>query len=147
MIQGVKVIDLKSIPDERGVVRHFVTEDDIGHFGECYITQIYDGIIKGWHGYKSKVLRYCVPQGMVKLVLWDSRKSSSTYNKVDEFFLGDLNYKSVEIPPGVFNAFKGIARPISTIVVIASEKFSEDRITRLPYDDPQIPYDWGVRYR
>lgn len=147
MIQGVSVRDLKVIPDERGAVKHFLTEDDSGHFGECYITQIYDGIIKGWHGYKTKTLRYCVPQGMVKLVLWDSRTLSPSYNEVMELFLGDLNYQLVEIPPGVFNAFKGIARPVSTIVVITTEKFSEERTFRRPYDDPKIPYDWEVKYK
>lgn len=147
MIHGVRIEDLATIPDERGMVKHFITDEKIGHFGECYITQIYDGIIKGWHGYNSKTIYYCVPQGAVKLVLWDSRESSGTYNDVMEIFLGEVNYKLVVIPPGVFNAFRGIAKPISTIVVAATEVFNEERTLRLPYDDPKIPYDWEIRYR
>lgn len=144
-IKDVEVSDLTVIPDERGNVKHFVTEHNIGHFGECYITQVYDGIRKGWHGYSTKTLRYCVPQGMVRLALWDSRKNSPTYNQTMTLFLGDVLYQMVLVPPGVFNAFKGIARPVSTIVVVASEVFSESRIIRKPIDSPEIPYDWDVK--
>lgn len=139
-IDGVIITAPKQFPDERGTVKHFITEDDLPHFGECYITTIYDGIIKGWHGYKTKTIHYVVPHGMVKLVLWDTRVYSSTYQKIDEIFLGDASYGRVTIPPGVMNAFKGIAKPVSVIVVAADEKFSEERMIRIsPY---QAPYKW-----
>ena len=142
MIEGVVITTPKQFPDERGIVKHFITEDELPHFGECYVTTVYDGIRKGWHSYKTKTIHYVVPHGLVKLVLWDSRKTSPTYNQIDELFLGDVAYQRVTIPPGVMNAFKGIAKPMSLVVVVADEKFSEDRTIRIPLSNGTIIYDW-----
>ena len=140
-LQGVDVVPLLQIPDNRGTVKRFLRSGDIAHFAECYITTIYKDIIKGWHSYISKTLYYCVPFGMVKLVLYDSRKESDTYQDTQEIYLGDFNYCRVTIPPGVMNAFQGIS-DVSVINVITDEIFDESRTVRLPIDTDRIPYDW-----
>lgn len=143
-IDGVKVIPLKQIPDSRGTWKEFVYADTFGgeKFAQCYCTTIYKSIIKGWHGYYTKTINYSVPSGMVKLVLYDGRAGSETEGMIQEVFLGDMNHCQVIIPPGVFNAFQGIA-DMSVIVVIADEVFSEIRTARLPIETDKIPYDWS----
>jgi len=143
LINGVRLYYLNQIPDERGMVKHFMVEEDNFHFGEAYFSTVYKGIVKGWHGYGSKILNYCVPVGMVKLVLWDARKESPTYNQINKFYLGEQNYERVVIPAQVMNSFKGIATPYSLVAVVASERFNETRTIRLPLDDPRIPFDWS----
>lgn len=141
MINGVEINSLRQIPDNRGTVKHFVKADDVDTFAECYITTIYSGIIKGWHGYVTKTIHYCVPYGMVKLVLFDGRKGSITYQEIQEIYVGTEDYKRITIPPGVYNAFQGIS-PMSLIVVVANEVFDESRTIRLSTEDGSIPYDW-----
>lgn len=136
MIEGVVVTSMKQIPDNRGTVKTVMNEGD--SFEWVYTTSIYKGVIKGWHGYYTKTLNYCVVSGMVKLVLWDSHPG---HEQINEFYIGDLNYCRVTIPPGVVNAFQGIADH-SVIVVLADEVFSEERMYRLPIDTESIPYDW-----
>jgi dTDP-4-dehydrorhamnose 3,5-epimerase len=141
-LQGVDVVTLLQIPDNRGTVKRFLRADDMeNEFRECYLTTIYKNIIKGWHSYKSKTLYYCAPFGMVKLVLYDSRKDSDTYQDIQEIYLGDFNYCRVTIPPGIMNAFQGIS-DVSLIAVIADEVFDENLTIRLPIDTDRIPYDW-----
>lgn len=140
MIDGVVYTHLKIIADERGCVRHFVRSDDpdFVKFGETYIAQVYKGVTKAWHGYPRKILHYACVSGMVKLGLYDSRKDSPTFKQFDTFFLGDMDYSRITIPPGVFNGFKGIFD--SMVVVTASEPFSEEGIIRFPPD--YFAYDW-----
>lgn len=140
MIKDVSITPLKKIPDERGCVRHFIrsNDPDFTKFGECYLTSVYRGVTKAWHGYYEKSLSYCVAKGMVKLALYDSRKSSQTFGQIDTIFLGDENYIKVTIPPGVFNGFKGLTDAL--VVVVASEPFSEEGIVRFPPD--YFAYDW-----
>ena len=110
-IEGVKVISLKKIPDERGTIYHMLRSSDphFTKFGETYFSKIYKGAIKGWHIHKKITLNYCVVQGMVKLVLYDARNHSSTQGNILELFIGDDNYVLVVIPAGVANGHKGIA--------------------------------------
>lgn len=140
-IQGVEIVPLLQIPDNRGTVRRFIREGEV-HFAECYTTTVYRGIIKGLHGYYTKTLFYCVPIGLIKLVLWDNREKSPTKNEVMELYVGVENYVRVKIPAGVMSAFQGIAE-FSLAVLIADEIFSEERTIRMPWNAPEFPYDWN----
>lgn len=140
MIYDVKVTPLKKIPDQRGCVRHFIRHDDedFSRFGECYLTSVYKGVKKAWHGYPTKTIHYVVAKGMVQLALYDSRKGGGSFREMETLFVGDDNYVRVTIPPGVFNGFKGLTDAL--IVVVASEPFSEKGIIRFPPD--YFAYDW-----
>lgn len=141
-IEGVEVAPLLQIPDSRGTVRRFITSDELEKFGDCYTTTVYKGIIKGLHGYITKTMYYCVPVGLVKLVLWDIREGSPTHNMVMQLYVGVENFVRVKIPPRVMNAFQGIA-DTSLAVVVATEPFSEERTIRMPWNDSNFPYDWS----
>lgn len=132
-IKGVIIEDLKQIPDERGTVKHFLADTHFP-FAECYFTTIYKNVIKGFHGYKTKDLWYCVPIGMVKLVLWE--QGTENY---DVIVTGENKYQRIFIPHGVFNAFYGIA-DFSLVAVLATEKFNEETTMRILAS--QGPYDW-----
>lgn len=140
MIHGVTVTPLKIIPDDRGCVRHFIRSDDpdFTGFGETYITEVYKGVVKAWHGYGTKIMHYAVARGMVKLMLFDARKNSPTFEDMETLFVGDKNYVRVTIPPGVYNGFKGLTDSI--VVVTASEPFSEQGIVR--FDPDYFGNDW-----
>lgn len=141
-ILGVRIKPLLRFPDERGTVKHFMKNYEWEYpFGEVYVTTIYRGIIKGWHGYQTKTMAYAVVKGAVKLVLYDNREDSSTYDTVQEIILGDDNYQRVIIPPSVYNAFRGIADE-SIIVVLADEPFNEETTYREPPEWDKPKYDW-----
>ena len=147
-IQGVKVVPLRRIPDERGTIFHMLRRDDphFTEFGEIYFTSIYRDVIKGWHRHREMTLNYAVPVGMIKLVLYDDRAESPTRGTVQELFVGDLDYCLVTVPPMVWNGFKGIGTGSALVANCATVPHSPDEIERADPFTPDIPYDWALRH-
>ena len=60
MIQGVEIVPLKVIPDERGRVMHMLKATDkyFEKFGEIYFSVVYPNVIKGWHLHKKMIINY-----------------------------------------------------------------------------------------
>ena len=54
VIEGVQVIPLRRIPDERGTVFHMLrrTDEHFIEFGEIYFSTVYKNVIKGWHKHR-----------------------------------------------------------------------------------------------
>jgi dTDP-4-dehydrorhamnose 3,5-epimerase len=147
MIEGVSVKPLRQILDERGKIMYMIRNDDpdfIG-FGEIYFSCIYPGVIKGWHLHKKMTLNYAVPFGTIKLVLYDDRDSSKTCGELQEIFLGSDNYCLVQIPPLVWNGFKGIGTTPSIVANCSTIPHDPDEIERKNPKDPSIPYNWELR--
>src|SRR5256885_10564067 len=88
-IDGVKVVPLRRIPDERGTIYHMLrrTDEHFVEFGEIYFTTIYRDVIKGWHRHRLMTLNYACIHGRIKLVLYDDRADSPTRGTVMERFL------------------------------------------------------------
>jgi dTDP-4-dehydrorhamnose 3,5-epimerase len=149
MIEGVKVVSLRQISDERGKIMHMLRRDDphFTEFGEIYFSVVYPGVIKGWHLHQAMFLNYAVILGMIKLVLYDDRKNSQTRGELMELFLGESNYSLVQIPPKVWNGFKGVGVMPAYVANCASLPHDPAEIVRLdPYDN-FIPYDWKLKER
>lgn len=142
-IEGVKVIALPKIPDERGTIMRMLRKTDphFIEFGEIYWTTIYAGAIKGWHKHREMTLNYAVPVGMIKLVLYDEREGSPTKGNIMELFIGEDNYCLVQVPPNVWNGSKAIK--FSILANCCTHVINDpSRTTRLdPYNN-HIPYDW-----
>jgi len=149
MIDGVKVIPLKQIPDERGKVMHMLRKTDphFQEFGEVYFSVVMPGAIKGWHLHKRMVINYAVPFGRIKLVLFDPRENSPTRNEIQELFIGEDNYCLVSVPPGVWNGFKGYGTTQAIVCNCATIVHDPDEIVRMDPADKRIPYDWGLQHR
>ncbi len=149
MIEGVVVVPLKQIPDERGKVMHMLRCDDphFEQFGEIYFSIVYPGVIKGWHLHTEMTLNYAVITGMIKLVLYDDRAESPTRGQLMEIFTGEGNYQLVKIPPMVWNGFKGIGVAPAIVANCATIPHRPDEIVRKDPFSPDIPYDWSLKYR
>jgi dTDP-4-dehydrorhamnose 3,5-epimerase len=95
-IDGVRVVPLRRIPDERGTIMHMLRRDDphFVEFGEIYFTSIYRAVIKGWHRHVDMTLNYACPWGRVKLVMYDDREGSPTRGVLMELFLGPMTTRS-----------------------------------------------------
>lgn len=144
-IEGVKIIPLRKIPDERGTIMHGVRRDNIlNDFGEVYFKKLYGGVANGWHVHERLILNYICLTGMIKLVLYDLREDSPTYKNLQEIFFGDDNYCLVHIPPGVANGSKGMTYPYALICNIASEPHDPAlKYKRIDPHSGEIPYDWA----
>jgi len=146
MIDGVRVKQLKVIPDERGRLMEMLRADDdlFIKFGQVYMTTVYPSVVKGWHYHKKQVDNFVCVKGMIKLVLYDPRDKSPTKGEINEFFIGEHNPLLIQIPAYVFHGFKGIGENESVIINCPTEPYNykePDEFRVDPYTK-DIPYNW-----
>ncbi|MDX2075904.1 MAG: dTDP-4-dehydrorhamnose 3,5-epimerase family protein [bacterium] len=148
-IEGVKIIPLRRIPDERGTIFHHmkVTDPHFIQFGEIYYSTIYKDVIKGWHWHREMTLNYVCIHGRIKLVVYDDRENSPTRGVLQEFFLGQDNHSLVIIPPEVWNGFKGMSDPLAIVANCCTHPHDPTRSKRLDPFVNDIPYDWAVKHQ
>ena len=146
LIDGVKYNKLKVIPDERGRLMEMLRDDDdlFIKFGQVYMTTASPGVVKGWHYHKIQFDNMVVVSGMMKIVLYDSRKDSPTYNEVNEFFVGVHNPLLIQIPPLVFHGFKCISQSEAIVINCPTEHYNYDNPDEFRVDphNNDIPYEW-----
>ncbi|MBM3249799.1 MAG: hypothetical protein FJZ09_03000 [Candidatus Omnitrophica bacterium] len=145
MIKGVKVKELKLINDERGFFCEiFRSPEDIfrDKFSQLSFSTVFAGVAKAWHLHKIQTDWMCVLSGDMKLVLYDTRKGSKTFGKIEEILMGEaFGIKVVRIPPGIAHGYKVVNGPMK-ILYVANREYDPKDDLRIPHDDPQIGYDW-----
>jgi dTDP-4-dehydrorhamnose 3,5-epimerase len=145
LIEGVKIVPLKVVPDARGPVMRMLRVDDphFVAFGEVYFSCINPGVIKGWRCHKRMVQNLAVPSGRVQIAMFDGRTGSPTFRKVQDVIIGPENYALVSIPPGVWNAFKGIGSAVSVVANCASILHDPAESETRSLDDPPVVFAWA----
>lgn len=146
-IDGVIVIELRQINDERGAVLHMLRCDapDFDRFGECYFSEVLPGAIKAWKRHRAQTQNLSVPVGRIRLVIYDDREPSATRGNLQVLELGRPDaYLRLRIPPGLWYGFSCIG---ATPALLAN-------CPDLPHDpadsevrtvnDPAIPYAWVI---
>jgi dTDP-4-dehydrorhamnose 3,5-epimerase len=148
VIDGVRVVPLRQIPDERGKIMHMLkaTDEHFIAFGEIYFSCAWPGAIKAWHVHTTMTMNVAVVSGRAKLVMYDLREGSPTRGELMEVFCGEDNYVLVQIPPGIANGYKAYGDKMVILANAATEPHRPDEMIRFPYDTPEIPYDWSLRH-
>lgn len=147
-ITGVRIVPLRRIPDERGVVLHMLRADHphFERFGEIYFSGVYPGAVKAWHLHRAMTLNYAVPIGTIKLVLYDDRAESPTCGQLMELLVGEPDYCLVTIPPLVWSGFKGAGDGMALVANCATLPHDPQEIDRRDPDDSRMPYDWDLQH-
>ena len=148
MIPDVVKTSLKQIQDERGKVMHMLraTDPQFQQFGEVYFSWIYPNVIKAWHKHLKMVMNYAVPVGCIKLVLYDDRIDSPSYQCYAKYFMNAENYYLLTIPAGLWYGFKAVGGNPAMIVNCSTIPHDPKEIIRIGAFDPKIPYDWSLRH-
>ena len=148
MIDGVVVVPLRQIVDERGKIMHMLkaTDPHFLGFGEIYFSCAWPGVVKAWHVHRRMTVNNAVISGRAKLVLYDLRRDSPTHGTVQEVFLGEDNYVLVQIPPGIANGYKAFGDKMVILANAATSPHDPDEMERIDPFDNEIPYDWNLRH-
>jgi len=145
MIDGVIIKELVRHPDERGFFEEVIRASDpfFGEgFGQLSHSSMHEGVVKAWHVHKTQIDWWYVPNGTVKVALYDTRENSSTYKELQEFIVGEEGQKIIiKIPAGVAHGCKVLKGPADLVYVTSSE-YAKEEEGRIVYDDPNIGYDW-----
>ncbi len=155
MIEGVKIKKLvvhADIPDteeelsEPGFLVEVLRDDDglLRKFGQSTMTVAYPGTIKAWHYHKYQDDLWFVATGKAMVVLHDLRPDSPTHGETQVIFAGEDDYKLIVIPVGVAHGYKVVSKTPVILFYHTTEHYNPDNPDeeRLPYNDPQIGFDW-----
>jgi dTDP-4-dehydrorhamnose 3,5-epimerase len=149
MIEGVKIKQLRVIPDQRGRLMEILRADDdfFVKFGQVYMTTTYPSVVKAWHLHKKQTDNVACLQGTIKLAVYDPREDSPTYKEVNEFYLGIHNALLVQLPAGVYHGWMCVSLEEAIVVNVPTEVYDRedpDEFRLDPYQN-DIPYDWRKR--
>ncbi|NOR15133.1 MAG: dTDP-4-dehydrorhamnose 3,5-epimerase [Candidatus Aminicenantes bacterium] len=146
MIDGIRLKKLKVIPDERGRLMEILRRDDelFEDFGQVYVTTTFPEVVKAWHLHQKQTDNIACVQGMIKLVVYDSRERSPTFQEVNQFYLGVHNPMLIQIPANIYHGWKCVSQEEAVIVNLPTEvyNYQEPDEVRLDPHDNDIPYDW-----
>lgn len=147
LVNDVKIIPLKKFVDERGAVMHMLRsdQDHFQGFGEIYFSLINPGVIKGWKLHKKISQSMAVPEGNVRMVVYDSRKESSTFGNFQIINFGSENYSLLQLPPNVWYAFQAISANHAIITNCITTPHEPNESETLPLDTTLIPFDWSKK--
>ncbi len=145
-IEGVVVQNLVRYPDDRGYFEEMIRVTDgffSEGFGQLSHSKMYPGVVKAWHIHKTQVDWWYVAFGRLRVGLYDTRKDSATYGVTQEVGMGDdLPPAVLRIPPGVAHGCRVLGETPAHLFYVTSITYNPEEEGRIPYDDPEIGYDW-----
>lgn len=153
LIAGVKINPMQLWPDDRG---YFLEVARMGQGLSADFphksTQIsaalsYPGTIKAFHFHRHQTDCWAPVQGMLQVALVDLREHSASYGAKNTLYLGVLRAWQLLIPPGVAHGYKVIGHDPALLVYLTDRLYDPADEGRIPYNDPQIQYDWEFQYK
>lgn len=144
IIDGVKIIPLKQIFDNRGAVYHvFRNDNNDVNVEEVYISRVNAGITKGWKQHLQTWQRFVVLYGKMEIVLHDERKNSPTYGAFQRVILDETdNYARLELAPQIWYAFRCLSEDYSLMINISEMIHVDGESNNIPLENDLFHYDW-----
>lgn len=149
LVEGVALIELSQMRDERGWVLHMLRCDasDFSRFGECYFSEVLPGAVKAWKYHSAQTQNLAVPVGRILMVIYDDREGSPTRGKLREVELGRPDaYFRLRIPPQLWYGFACVGGTPALLVNCSDLPYDPAESETRPMNDPRIPYSWDPHY-
>jgi dTDP-4-dehydrorhamnose 3,5-epimerase len=149
-IEGAEIVRLTIHADGRGWLIPFLDpESDFWRepVVHAYTIMARPGVIKGWGMHRHQADRYFVPPGRVRVVLYDGRQDSPTFQSFQEVWFSDETAGLVRIPPGVWHADQNWGDRDATLINFPTRPYDPedpDKFRIDPHGD-EIPFDWTIR--
>ncbi|MCX6596012.1 MAG: dTDP-4-dehydrorhamnose 3,5-epimerase family protein [Acidobacteria bacterium] len=153
LIAGVVVEPFTLWPDDRGyfleVIRlgkgpaaNFPTEST-----QVSAALSYPGTIKAFHIHEKQTDFWVPAAGMFQVALADLRPDSPTFGLRNTLYCGTLKTWQIIIPPGVAHGYKVIGEQPGMLIYVTNRFYDPADEGRIPYNDPQIAYDWETQHK
>lgn len=156
LIDGVQIEPLAVFPDDRG----YFTE--LARLGKGLASQMipegarqiqvsltltYPGTIKAIHYHAEQTDLWAPVSGMIQVFLYDLRVHSTTFGAINTIFSGRFQPWEILIPPGVAHGYKALGVEPIQLVYFTDRHYNPADELRLPYDHPDIAYDWETQHK
>jgi len=146
-IEGVTIRRLTPIEDERGEVMEVYRE--VWGFHELPLVYVYQvrtrpKAIKGWVIHEKQDDRIFFCSGTHRVVFFDHRPDSPTYEMLNHFVFSERTPSLVCIPKGVFHAIQNIGTTDSIFINMPTLPYNHEDPDkyRLPIKNDLIPFDF-----
>jgi dTDP-4-dehydrorhamnose 3,5-epimerase len=156
LIDGIRIEPLQIYPDDRG----FFTE--IARLGrglatdmvpdgprkiQISLTLTYPNTIKAIHYHAEQTDLWAPVTGMVQVFLYDLRRHSRTFGQTNTIYTGGLRPWEILIPPGIGHGYKALGVEPIQLLYMTDRHYNPADELRLPYNDPNIAYDWETQHK
>ncbi len=153
LIAGVRIAPHTVFPDDRG---YFL---EIARLGQGLpaafpqeSTQIsaalsYPGTVKAFHFHLRQTDCWAPLEGMLQIALVDLRPESSTFGVRNTLYAGSQRHWQILVPPGIAHGYKVIGTAPAILVYLTDRFYDPQDEGRIPYDDPNICYDWETQHK
>ena len=153
LIRDVRVKPFPLWPDDRGyfleVARlgNGLVEDFPASSTQVSTALSYPGTIKAFHYHLKQTDCWVPAAGMFQVALVDLRPGSDTFGARNTLYVGSLRPWQILIPPGVGHGYKVVGADPGTLVYVTNRVYDPADEGRIPYDDPNINYDWETQHK
>ncbi len=157
-LPGIRVYDIKKIPDERGFFAEALREDwqdflEGDRIVQANLSFSYPGMIRAWHRHlRGQVDYFIVLKGAMKICAYDDDPSSPTCGQLDEIIASSERLQVVRIVGKFWHGTKTISSDPSTTMYMVNRlyDYKNPDEERRPWNDPKIidpktksPFDWN----
>lgn len=163
MLEGIKIMDIKKLPDERGnfaeIMRNDWNEFLEGHLPvQSNLAMSYPGVVKAWHRHeRGQVDYYIIVKGSVKVCAFDEASG-----ELDEIVVSGERLQIIRMPGNYWHGLKMIGNEPVVMIYFVTKLYdysSPDELRRSWDDktivpkningktyDPRIgkPWDWNA---
>lgn len=156
LIDGVRIEPLLVYPDDRGFFMELarlgkglatnMVPDDVRKI-QVSFTLTYPGTIKAIHYHSEQTDLWAPVSGMVQVFLYDLRRHSKTFGSINTIYAGRFRPWEILIPPGVGHGYKALGVEPIQLLYFTDRHYNPVDELRIPYDDPDISYDWETQHK
>lgn len=157
MLPGVKIKEIKKLPDERGSFAEIFRDDWSDFAGERIVqadlSYTLPGVIRAWHRHnRGQVDFFITIRGIIKICAYDGRPDSTTKGQLDEIISSEEKVQCVRIPGFYYHGYKSIGHEPAVVVYLTTRLYDYDNPDeeRIPWNDPTVidpktkkSYDWN----
>lgn len=115
---------------------------------QVHVTTTLPGRVRAWGLHQQTTDRLFVVSGLVKIVVFDGRKDSPTFGKLNEFMISERNPALLTIAPNLFHGWKNIGQTEAVIINMPDRMYNHESpdALDLPWDSEAaaatVPYHW-----
>jgi dTDP-4-dehydrorhamnose 3,5-epimerase len=115
---------------------------------QVHLTTTFANRVRAWGLHQQSTDRLFVVSGLVRFVVFDGRKGSSTFGQFTELVVSEKNPGLLTIEPNLYHGWKNIGTTEASIINMPSRLYDYDKpdALDLPWDSEAarrlIPYRW-----
>lgn len=146
LIEGVEIKKLNIFANDQGYLFETIRSDDKmyeGKFGQVLISEIYPGVIKGFHLHEKQTEYTTCLKGNIKYIIVKETKEKPIINT---FVIGEKNPIIIKTPPGVWHGYTPLENKSATLMYLMDKPYNINDNDTLEKDVFAFGDLWSVKH-